>query len=277
MPLRAAAIGHCIAPAFWTATTRAALAYAAALDAGDASLLRDDDPDFAALPMQIATPEWAAALCLRDIAALGLTPSEALRGVHVEQDTRFVRPIPRDRVLHTEATITGVRPVRSGALMTVRYATFDTDTLIAETFSRSVYRGVETEGGSGDARDLDSTERADFTRATPLSLPHGFAHLYSECAAIWNPIHTERRVALAAGLPDIIVHGTALWALAGLALMRSAPRRRLSRLACRFTHPLVAGEGAVLHHGGAGDRASFEIRNDKGVACVSDGIAAFAP
>ena len=27
--------------------------------------------------------------------------------------------------------------------------------------------------------------------------------MYTECARIWNPIHTDRAVALAAGLPDI--------------------------------------------------------------------------
>lgn len=277
MPLHSTAVGQSIAPTSWTATTRAALAYAAALDANDAGLLRDDADNFAVLPTQIVTPEWAAALQLRNVAALGLTPAEAMRGVHAGQDTRFLKPIPRDRALRTEATIVGARGVRSGAMMTVRYATYDADVLVAETLSRSVYRGVETEGADIDAVSPVHESAIDLTHATPLSLPRGFAHLYSECAAIWNPIHTERRVALMAGLPDIIVHGTALWALAGLALMRHARGQRLSRLACRFVHPLVAGEDATLHFGAEGKRASFEIRNDTGVACVSDGIAEFVP
>ena len=40
------------------------------------------------------------------------------------------------------------------------------------------------------------------------------AQIYTECAEIYNPIHTERRVALAAGLPDIILHGSATQAIA---------------------------------------------------------------
>jgi len=39
------------------------------------------------------------------------------------------------------------------------------------------------------------------------------AHVYTECARIWNPIHTDDVVARAAGLSGIILHGTATLAL----------------------------------------------------------------
>ena len=230
---------------------------------------------------------WAAALQLRGNAILGLTPAEAMRGVHVGQDTRFLQPIPRDRPLRTHATIVDARPVRTGALMVVRYATYDAEVLIADTLSRSIYRSVAADGRPAEApasarvRAPTPTpaptpaSMADLTMAVSVALPRGFAHLYSECADIWNPIHTERSVALAAGLPDIIVHGTALWALAGLTLMRHVPARRLSRLACRFAAPLTAGEDAVVRFGAEGHVASFEIHDGQGSACVRDGIAEF--
>ena len=37
----------------------------------------------------------------------------------------------------------------------------------------------------------------------------GAAHVYTECARIWNPIHTDTAVTAKAGLPGIILHGTA--------------------------------------------------------------------
>jgi acyl dehydratase len=40
------------------------------------------------------------------------------------------------------------------------------------------------------------------------------AHVYTECARIYNPIHTDAALAHAAGLPAIILHGTATLALA---------------------------------------------------------------
>jgi acyl dehydratase len=45
-----------------------------------------------------------------------------------------------------------------------------------------------------------------------MALAGEAAHTYTECARIWNPIHTDREVAVSAGhsqLPDIILHGTA--------------------------------------------------------------------
>ena len=42
----------------------------------------------------------------------------------------------------------------------------------------------------------------------------GAAHVYTECARIWNPIHTDAKVAAAAGLPAIMLHGTATLAFA---------------------------------------------------------------
>ena len=35
------------------------------------------------------------------------------------------------------------------------------------------------------------------------------AHVYTECARIWNPVHTDTAVADRAGLPGLILHGTA--------------------------------------------------------------------
>jgi len=62
--------------------------------------------------------------------------------------------------------------------------------------------------------------------------------VYTECARIWNPIHTDRAVAMDAGLPDIILHGTATLALAVSQVLRREPAeagRRVRRIACRFT------------------------------------------
>jgi acyl dehydratase len=74
-----------------------------------------------------------------------------------------------------------------------------------------------------------------------IQIPATLAHVYSECARIWNPIHTDRAVARGAGLPDIILHGTATLALAVSEVLRReaiAPGG-VRRVACRF--------GAMVH------------------------------
>ncbi|MGZ0216519.1 MAG: MaoC/PaaZ C-terminal domain-containing protein, partial [Acidimicrobiales bacterium] len=46
------------------------------------------------------------------------------------------------------------------------------------------------------------------------------AHTYTESARIWNPIHTDSKVAHSAGLPGIILHGTATLALGVSAVIK---------------------------------------------------------
>ena len=64
------------------------------------------------------------------------------------------------------------------------------------------------------------------------------AHIYTECARIFNPIHTDAAVARAAGLPEIILHGTATLAMAVSRIVESEagrdPAPRVERVAARF-------------------------------------------
>lgn len=66
------------------------------------------------------------------------------------------------------------------------------------------------------------------------------AHRYTECARIWNPIHTEWDAAAAAGLPFLLLHGTATLAKAVSAVddLIGDGRRRVARVTGRFAAPV---------------------------------------
>jgi len=102
-------------------------------------------------------------------------------------------------------------------------------------------RGVAVAGGVRWSETMPALppvqDASPDTFAVDLPVSAGLAHVYTECARIWNPIHTDRKVALAAGLPDIILHGTATLALAVSALVRHRLGNdplRVKRVACRF-------------------------------------------
>ncbi len=106
---------------------------------------------------------------------------------------------------------------------------------VVTSWTHSIYRGVEVAGEAAvieqapvvpSGGDGEAGLRAT---AITIAIPREMPHVYTECASIWNPIHTERAVALAAGLPDIILHGTATWALAGREVLRALRRRRSAR------------------------------------------------
>ena len=104
-------------------------------------------------------------------------------------------------------------------------------------------------------------------------------HVYSECTSIWNPIHTERAEAIAAGLPEIILHGTATWALAGLTVLRAhagCDVSRLKRLSGRFTGMIIPGDEIVIRHApGPEGVVLFDVLTSSGAPAVSQGVACF--
>src|SRR5262249_46266642 len=108
----------------------------------------------------------------------------------------------------------------------------------------------------------------------------GAAHVYTECARIWNPIHTDRAVALAAGLPDIILHGTATLAFAVSAVLRDrlgGEPMRVRRIAARFGAMVAMPSELALSIESEGNGAiGFSVRTPEGAAAIRDGMIAFA-
>jgi acyl dehydratase len=107
-----------------------------------------------------------------------------------------------------------------------------------------------------------------------VSVAAGLAHTYTECARIWNPIHTDRAVARAAGLPDIILHGTATLALAVSAAVARAggPATPIARIGCRFTGmvPLPSTITVEGHAAGEG-RTAFRVLGADGRPVLRNG------
>ena len=111
---------------------------------------------------------------------------------------------------------------RPGAYVVTRLDTTDAEgEPVCTTYQASVYRGVPVAGGdrvhvepppppAAAGANGGSAPLAEI----PVPVPANLAHVYSECARIWNPIHTDVEVARRMGLPDIILHGSATLALA---------------------------------------------------------------
>ena len=84
--------------------------------------------------------------------------------------------------------------------------------LVSETDYGSLYRGVALAGPARDETSASPPHEAPARTAGPpppatprwaegQEVPYHLAHVYTECARIWNPIHTDLAVARAAGCP----------------------------------------------------------------------------
>ncbi len=266
-------------------SVRRLLAYAAGI--GDVSpRVFDDRRELIAHPALCVSLEWPVASHPELAKQLGASGDELLRGVHAVQDSLFHRPLRPGMDLVTQGRTVGARETRAGALTTARFETADDAGPVVTSYSQTMFRGVALEGGDREidaAPALPAFEATGDEVTTPIFVPREMPHVYTECARIWNPIHTERRVADAAGLPDLILHGTATWALAGrelIAAHAAGDPARLQRLRGRFGAMVVPGTTIHVHwQPGAptssGLAVAFRVTNERGEEAIREGMALF--
>jgi acyl dehydratase len=255
------------------------MAYSAGLGVDDPryyDTLAKDGP--IAHPLFSVCYEWPAVLALRGRA---VRESWALLGVHSTHHVIIHRlPTAADRLL-TRAQIIVVRPSRAGTLVVARLSTVDRNGRpVTTTDYGSVYRGVETDG---DARvhveplgRPTSPASAELRWTAPVAVGPRASHVYSECARIWNPIHTDIAVARSAGLAAPILHGSATLALAVSRVIEhdlDGDPARVKEIAVRFTGPVfMPSTLTVRGRGRAGDLLGFDAVDARGEPVLSDGV-----
>jgi acyl dehydratase len=154
---------------------------------------------------------------------------------------------------------------------------------VATTWHGTLFRDVEVEGPDAWAdrpepvAGLDGGAEPDGEERIPI--PATLGHVYTECARIWNPIHTDAAVAASVGLPGIILHGTATLALAVSALVRRAAAgdpERVRRIAGRFAAMVALPSEVTLQVLPAPEEAPatvrFQVRNAAGDLAIRDGL-----
>ncbi|MGE0820812.1 MAG: MaoC/PaaZ C-terminal domain-containing protein [Candidatus Binatia bacterium] len=288
MSLNANAVGVSIEPVVHDIDARWVMAYAAGLgDALPCYLDTLQPQGIVGHPLFPMCVEWPAVLALREYGErLGLTVDERVRGVHATQDTiihRLVRPGDR---LTTRATIVGVEQRKPGAFQMTRLDTLDAQgELVCTSWNGGIYRGVMVEGADRPAADIPPLPSVTASASAPraevrVPISALAAHVYTECARIWNPVHTDVAVAKGAGLPDLILHGTATLALAVSQIVNVEAENdpsRLHRIAGRFNAMVLMPSEITVRvltreTTSTGEIVGFEVRNAEGGLAVRDGI-----
>jgi acyl dehydratase len=285
MPLSTSIAGLTLGPRTFAVQARHTMAYAAATADLNPRYFDDTRPEGAvAPPMMGVRLDWPLRPFGADMA--GLTADEARRGVHATHDLTFHRLIRPGDKLATVGKVVLVEQRKPGAYLLTRYDTGDADgSPVLTAWYGSLFRGVECVGEPvvlDQPAPLPSPPASEETRwEASMDVPKEMPHLYTEAADIWNPIHTERSVALAAGLPDIILHGTATHALAAREIVDfecGGDPARLARISCRFGAMVIPGAPirvqATAEAPVPGGRAIFfTVLNAESGPAIRDGIA----
>jgi acyl dehydratase len=267
-------------------SVRMAQAYAAGVGDRNPLYFNDDSPQgVLAPPGLVYRLQWNA----RDMPAAPMGTTPPTQYVHASTDLRFERPLRAGDVITVQGRRIVVMQRPPGVYVVTRFEMRDaTGALVATLDDGGMARGARIDGPEISLEDAPPLPRPTgresdgWSAAVPIA--REAPHVYTECADIWNPIHTERRVALAAGLPDIILQGSATTALAARELVNriaSGDPARLTRLAGQFRAMVIPGQEIRVVCSGTstgeeGERvAFFEVLNSKGEPAVKGGTAVF--
>ncbi len=215
--------------------------------------------------------EWPVSQPVRRIPALApLFP----RLVHAEHHLTVHRaPRAGDR-LSTAVRIVAVAARKPGALVVFRFETHDAERAPVSTSDfHALYRGVAVEGPDRGAIEKIPEAPGTLQPVATIDIPANAAHVYTECARIWNPIHTDLAYARAAGLPGLILHGTATLALSlsrALSAWQLHPSS-VRRVQCRFTGMVLMPSVLQVFAARLEDRIFFETRDARGEAVIRCG------
>jgi len=286
----ASAIGVTAGPREHEIDARWLMAYAAALGETASGYFDTTRPDgLLAHPLFPVCYEWPLAL---DVRAKALPDDVAVRGVHATHRLTLHRPPRAGDRLSTTATVASLEPRTPGAYLVLRMETVDAaGRPVSTTEYGSLYLGVQCESAPHPnplprgKREREGRSRAEPWWSVDIPIAPTLAHVYTECARIWNPIHTDRAVARGAGLPDIILHGTATLALAISEALRQQPRGAATpvrAVTARFGAMVrlpsrIVVRGQAARPAPAGAIVRFEALAEDGRPAVRDAEMVLAP
>jgi acyl dehydratase len=207
-------------------------------------------------------------------------------GVHASTDLHIHRPFRPGEAITTQGRMIQKRQIGPGVYHVERYRMTASDgALVAELDYNGITRGATLDGP--DVVVAVESPRPEFAGAAGAprwrtKVPIGLhaAQQYTECAQIYNPIHTEPSVARAAGLPGIILHGSATKALSLTAVVNQCfdgDAARITRFSGQLRsmvlmNSVIVVEGLAENVVDGEKRVLFTTLNGQGQPAISSGI-----
>lgn len=239
-------VGRSWGPVEGRIETRRTMAYAAGIGDDRADYYRTTSPDLAVHPLFPVSAEWS--LLVNEVAADEPWPrADALRGVHATHTLVLHQALHADMSYWLSATVVRLEQRRPGAYQVVRFDARDAEqNALWTTWHGTLFLGVDVEGQPAniDGPELPTQAIGESTICGHFEINVTDAHVYSECAQIWNPIHTDEAIAQTAGLDGVLLHGTATLARSVTRLMAhlGVEAADVERVACRFASPARPGD-----------------------------------
>ena len=263
--------------------------YAAAVNDFNPVYLDNRGTAMPAHPAYVSQLEWQPLFQVLQAASesAGMSGAESARGVHSFNDTKMPRAIHSGDELCCTATIVGVEQRRSGARVSFDITTTNQhDEVVAVSRTVTVFRDVEVRDEPVTPPAWDATAvglGGSPSREETIALGPLAAHVFSECARDYNPMHTDISVATAAGLPGLILHGTGTFAYALTSLTNhegGGVPASVRRIRGRLGAMVLCPSEMVLRVYADPTSAScfgFQVLNERAEPAIDDGLIEFGP
>lgn len=210
------------------------------------------------------------------------TGIDAAKVVHGAQSLELFRPMPVAADMIGRSHILDIvdKGVGRGALVSVLTELHDSADgnvvarLIGTLFCRGdggfagpVVRAVAEPAIEWPQRPAD--------RSVERGVPAQAALIYRLSGDL-NPLHADPAVARAVGFNRPILHGFALFGIAGFCMAQIEPRASLKSLSCRFVNPVYPGETLQTEVWESGGAYLFRINvRERGITVLDRGHARF--
>jgi acyl dehydratase len=247
-----------------------------------------NDSSPAALEGRVAPPVFAIVPAWATIepASLSVASEETRKlAVHYEQDMFLHRPIEAGMTLVARTTPVGLHARPNGTTLVLRVETRTAaGELVNEQWVTEFFRKAEAPESRGDSppphRLPDDAQGESPSAEITYPVDQDQTVRYAAASGDSFPIHLSDDFARSVGLPGRIVHGLCTMAFTGRAVLEAAgvdDPAAVSRLAVRFSAPLLPGDRLTTRIWNAGGAYAFEAVNSEGTTVVKDGRAELRP
>lgn len=249
-------------------TEAAILAYAAATN--------DEHRRYAktgtAPPVFAVLPAWQTLLAARDEVVAEEARPHVLHGSH---DIHLHSPLRAGDATRSRARAIGIHPKSSGTIVTINARTEAGGELRNEQYMTLFFRGVQGDAQAGELAPAQPPAEAALDQETTIDVDPDQTYRYADASTDRMPIHLDPEVARRYGLPGIIVHGLCTMAMSGAALARAQgidEVERVSRLAVRFSSPVLPGQRLRLRYACTNGGFGFQVQDAQGAVVIKDGL-----
>ncbi|MFX1508623.1 MAG: MaoC/PaaZ C-terminal domain-containing protein [Promethearchaeota archaeon] len=202
---------------------------------------------------------------------------DIFRMVHGEQEIFYHRPLkPWDRI-KTKVELDSIDVKEAGDILWAKIMGHSQEELVFEMRAGMFFR--KPRKGMKSKKKEKPVER-EILFSNDMKVTSDQSVRYAAVSGDENPIHVDKDVAIAVGLPDIILHGLCSLAFATQAVvdeLAEGDPAKVKQIKVRFSKPVLMDstlttEGWLLEEGKTTKTIGFETKNENGEVVLKLGL-----